>query len=149
LHLFFGYPGTCSVDQAGLEFRDPPTSASLVLELKVCTTTDWLEFVQLCQGLWTIPQPKTTPLDEIWGRLPPVTPGGFLQGSYPFTNKAYILACPFWASLIRRESLRPLPACQKSLPAFSEVKPTERKSAFFIKGQSVNTCGLPLGIVVL
>jgi hypothetical protein len=29
-----GCPGT--VDQAGLKLRDPPTSASLVLELKAC-----------------------------------------------------------------------------------------------------------------
>ena len=31
-------PGTPSVDQAGLELRDPLSSASQVLELKVCTT---------------------------------------------------------------------------------------------------------------
>jgi hypothetical protein len=33
-----GCPGTHSVDQAGLELRDPPSSASQVLELKVCAT---------------------------------------------------------------------------------------------------------------
>jgi hypothetical protein len=33
-----GCPGTHSVDQAGLELRNPPASASRVLELKVCTT---------------------------------------------------------------------------------------------------------------
>ena len=33
------YPGTHSVDQAGLELRDPPTSASGVLALKVCAST--------------------------------------------------------------------------------------------------------------
>jgi hypothetical protein len=33
-----GYPGTHSVDQAGLELRNLPASASQVLELKVCTT---------------------------------------------------------------------------------------------------------------
>ena len=33
-----GYPGTHSVDQAGL-LRNPPASASPVLELQVCTTT--------------------------------------------------------------------------------------------------------------
>jgi hypothetical protein len=32
-------PGTHSVDQAGLELRNMPASASQVLELKVCTTT--------------------------------------------------------------------------------------------------------------
>jgi hypothetical protein len=32
-------PGTHSVDQAGLELRNPPISASQVLGLKACTTT--------------------------------------------------------------------------------------------------------------
>jgi hypothetical protein len=36
-----GCPGTHSVDQAGLELRNPPVSASQVLELKVCATTAW------------------------------------------------------------------------------------------------------------
>jgi hypothetical protein len=34
-----GYPGTHSADQAGLELRNPPVSASQVLGLKACTTT--------------------------------------------------------------------------------------------------------------
>jgi hypothetical protein len=34
-----GYPGTHFVDQAGLELRDSPASASQVLGLKVCATT--------------------------------------------------------------------------------------------------------------
>ena len=33
-----GYPGTHSVDQAGLELRNSPASASQVLELKACAT---------------------------------------------------------------------------------------------------------------
>ena len=33
-----GCPGTHFVDQAGLELRNPPASASQVLGLKVCTT---------------------------------------------------------------------------------------------------------------
>jgi hypothetical protein len=44
-----GCPGTHSVDQAGLELRNPPASASRVLGLKACATTpgwgsfdDWL-----------------------------------------------------------------------------------------------------------
>jgi hypothetical protein len=39
--LFFetGCPGTHSVDQAGLELRNPPASASQVLGLKACATT--------------------------------------------------------------------------------------------------------------
>jgi hypothetical protein len=34
-----GCPGTHSVDQDGLELRNPPASASRVLGLKVCATT--------------------------------------------------------------------------------------------------------------
>jgi hypothetical protein len=34
-----GCPGTHFVDQAGLELRNPPASASLVPELKACSTT--------------------------------------------------------------------------------------------------------------
>jgi hypothetical protein len=37
-----GCPGTHSVDQAGLELRNPPASVSQVLELKACATTAWL-----------------------------------------------------------------------------------------------------------
>jgi hypothetical protein len=34
-----GCPGTHSIDQAGLELRNPPASASRVLGLKACATT--------------------------------------------------------------------------------------------------------------
>ena len=33
-------PGTHFIDQAGLELRNPPASASQVLGLKACATTD-------------------------------------------------------------------------------------------------------------
>jgi hypothetical protein len=36
-----GCPGTHSVDQAGLELRNLPASASQVLGLKACATTAW------------------------------------------------------------------------------------------------------------
>jgi hypothetical protein len=39
-----GCPGTHSVDQAGLELRNPPASASQVLGLKACATTSQLHF---------------------------------------------------------------------------------------------------------
>jgi hypothetical protein len=42
-----GCPGTHSVDQAGLELRDPPVSASQVLGLQACTTTAWLKVMDL------------------------------------------------------------------------------------------------------
>jgi hypothetical protein len=35
-------PETHFVDQAGLELRNPPASASQVLGLKACATTAWL-----------------------------------------------------------------------------------------------------------
>jgi hypothetical protein len=37
-----GCPGTHSADQAGLELRNSPASASQVLELKACATTTQL-----------------------------------------------------------------------------------------------------------
>jgi hypothetical protein len=37
-----GCPGTHFVDQAGLELRNLPASASQVLELKASATTAWL-----------------------------------------------------------------------------------------------------------
>jgi hypothetical protein len=37
-----GCPGTHSVDQASIEHRNPPASASQVLGLKACATTTWL-----------------------------------------------------------------------------------------------------------
>ena len=40
-----GCPGTHSVDQAGLELRNPPVSASQVLGLKACATTARPEYV--------------------------------------------------------------------------------------------------------
>ena len=66
VHLFFGYfwffqdrvslyspgcPGTHSVDQAGLELRNPPTSASRVLGLKACATTTRLYMTKF-EGGW-------------------------------------------------------------------------------------------------
>jgi hypothetical protein len=42
-----GCPGTHFVDQAGLELRNPPASASRVLGLKVCATTSGLIYLFL------------------------------------------------------------------------------------------------------
>jgi hypothetical protein len=39
-----GCPGTHFVDQAGLELRNPPVSASQVLGLKACATTPGSDF---------------------------------------------------------------------------------------------------------
>jgi hypothetical protein len=52
-----GYPGTHSVDQAGLELRNPPASASQVLGLKACATTTRLIvfcFLVFFKGLFII-----------------------------------------------------------------------------------------------
>jgi hypothetical protein len=43
-----GCPGTHSVDQVGLELRNPPASASQVLGLKACTTTLSLASTSIC-----------------------------------------------------------------------------------------------------
>jgi hypothetical protein len=51
-----GYPGTHSVDQAGLELRNPPASASQVLGLKACATTAQQKFQILIEK---IQNPKT------------------------------------------------------------------------------------------
>jgi hypothetical protein len=53
-----GCPGTHLVDQAGLELRNLPASASRVLGLKACTTTpDLVSFVDViigCSGFWLV-----------------------------------------------------------------------------------------------
>jgi hypothetical protein len=46
-----GCPGTQFVDQAGLELRNLPASASGVLGLKACATTAWLEFFYKYVGI--------------------------------------------------------------------------------------------------
>jgi hypothetical protein len=43
-----GCPGTHSVDQAGLELRNPPASASRVLGLKACATTAQFKILSIC-----------------------------------------------------------------------------------------------------
>jgi hypothetical protein len=42
-----GCPGTHLVDQAGLELRNPPASASRVLGLKACATTPGFHLIYL------------------------------------------------------------------------------------------------------
>jgi hypothetical protein len=56
-----GCPGTHSVDQAGLELRNPPASASEVLGLKACTPTPSFFFFKLL--LYSVPI-QATPLWE-------------------------------------------------------------------------------------
>jgi hypothetical protein len=48
-----GCPGTHSVDQAGLELRNPPASASRVLGLKACATTPFDQCFFLMVGSLT------------------------------------------------------------------------------------------------
>jgi hypothetical protein len=50
-----GCPGTHFVDQAGLELRNPPASASQVLGLKACTTTARLKTVQYFEAFPSSP----------------------------------------------------------------------------------------------
>jgi hypothetical protein len=49
-----GCPGTHSVDQAGLELRNPPASASRVLRLKACATRSGLDSHTLTYTSFTI-----------------------------------------------------------------------------------------------
>jgi hypothetical protein len=46
-----GCPGTHFVDQAGLELRNPPASASRVLGLKACATTPVYSFGSLTHSV--------------------------------------------------------------------------------------------------
>jgi hypothetical protein len=46
-----GCPGTHFVDQAGLDLRNPPASASRVLGLKACATTPGLLFLYALIGM--------------------------------------------------------------------------------------------------
>ena len=46
-----GCPRTHSVDEAGLELRNPPSPASQVLRLKSCTTTAQLQNLILTLGM--------------------------------------------------------------------------------------------------
>jgi hypothetical protein len=49
-----GCPGTHSVDQAGLELRNPPASASRVLGLKACATTPGLLSLSFCFSCYCV-----------------------------------------------------------------------------------------------
>jgi hypothetical protein len=55
-----GYPGTHFEDQAGLELRNPPASASQVLGLKACATMPGLDAVFLSGQ----DQPKNSDLNK-------------------------------------------------------------------------------------
>jgi hypothetical protein len=57
-----GCPGTHFVDQAGLELRNPPASASQVLGLKACTTTPgltsaFIAFLHIRNLIYTVINP--------------------------------------------------------------------------------------------
>jgi hypothetical protein len=66
-----GCPGTHSVNQAGLELRNPPASASQVLGLKVCAISPLLRMfvcfsllvtVKPCKGKWLLLSLRCTTL---------------------------------------------------------------------------------------
>ena len=56
-----GCPGTHFVDQAGLELRNPPASASRVLGLKACAATPGSDFPFLRWPLTQTSKPTTSP----------------------------------------------------------------------------------------
>jgi hypothetical protein len=60
-----GCSGTHSVDQAGLELRNPPASASQVLELKACPSTAQLGFFLIILPSLLVNWLLTLPLD-LW-----------------------------------------------------------------------------------
>jgi hypothetical protein len=60
-----GCPGTHSVDQAGLELRNPPASASQVLGLKVCTTTARLSLATLLGFFFHLSPPFFHPFNPL------------------------------------------------------------------------------------
>jgi hypothetical protein len=52
-----GCLGTHFVDQAGLELRNPPASASRVLGLKVCATTPGWKYILIGKRDWMVCTP--------------------------------------------------------------------------------------------
>jgi hypothetical protein len=59
-----GCPETHSVDQAGLELRNPPASASRVLGLKACTTTLSFQTSCLSNHIWMENRTSTSGRDS-------------------------------------------------------------------------------------
>ena len=116
-----GCPGTHSVDQAGLELRNPPASASQVLGLKVCTNNwpvspvDWgasiytsserspefqisLQMVvshHVVAGIWTLDLRKSSRV------LLPTEPSHQPRG--PFSRLSFLL--PLWVPGIELKML--------------------------------------------
>ena len=64
-----GCPRTHSVDQASLELRNPPASASQVLVLKACATNAWLELhisnLQVRCLTWHFKTPPTHKISNV------------------------------------------------------------------------------------
>jgi hypothetical protein len=82
-----GCPVTHSVDQAGLELRNPPASASQVLGLKACATTAQLKGLK--KEYWQLFQRAQVPfLADIWW----ITA---VCNSIP--RRAYAFFWPLWA----------------------------------------------------
>jgi hypothetical protein len=92
-----GCPGTHSVDQAGLELRNPPASASRVLGLKACATTPGsllifnyiFVYYFMCACMWRSE-------DTQWESLPSysVDPRGQSQVSRLGSRCSYLLNRP-------------------------------------------------------
>jgi hypothetical protein len=68
-----GCPGTHSVDQAGLELRNPPASASQVLGLKACATMPGFIYFFTVHPTYCPPlsHPFSSWVDGAWVSLPP------------------------------------------------------------------------------
>jgi len=82
-----GCPGTHSVDQAGLELRNLPASASQVLGLKACTTTAQLS--NCCQSFCLSLSVAYKRAASCLACLPAFSPGLF--DLKPCPSKVYLL----------------------------------------------------------
>ncbi|GAB1295054.1 Polyphosphoinositide phosphatase [Apodemus speciosus] len=109
-----GYPGTHSVDQAGLELRNPPASASQVLGLMACATTAW------CLSVYNEKQKRVDPTGGAVGEA-----GGTKRGdvvitySYDLSHSLQynltVLRMPL--EMLKSETSK---ACQESFDIFED-----------------------------
>jgi hypothetical protein len=162
-----GCPGTHFVDQAGLELRNPPASASRVLGLKACATTAQLKYLVMndivhcfifkkimcvCLYVWGACVSVTTsvcrPEDNIWCHSqnchpPPLRQGVLLLWSSP-TRLGWLAS----------ESQQPFPLYLPiTTPAFSVwilggLRPSGLGSKHFPDWAICHSCSLVLNLML-
>jgi hypothetical protein len=104
-------PGTHSVDQAGLELRNPPASASQVLGLKACATTAReIQFSsQIYLGRYNLHTIKVAPLNIFF--------------SFPLLNEC--VQKPIWRSEVSWKSEDNLQVIKLTSPSLAASTPTK------------------------